>query len=159
MLWNLRHFWLLQTCICVIEVQTANLQTCVSDSFLVQIPPFWDRLHFRDLLCVWGFHVKWTKIKNVKHSHPSTTGFAASSPGSPRSPGRWDRNFLKETLLKTIWAALAALYLPWGLYWFMVMDSKPSRPNQTIPDLWTYLTYLSDLPTYLTFLTYLTYPL
>ena len=99
--------------------------------------------------------IKWLKIKNVKHSHPSTTGFAASSPGFPRSPGRWNPNFLKETLLKTILAALAALYLPWGLYWFMVMDSKPSRPNQTIPDLWTYLTYLSDLPTYLPDLPYL----
>ena len=132
--------------------QRCWLQGRVIEPDLLQIkvlPPCWARLQLRDLLCVWGFHVKWTKNKNVKHSHPSTTGFAASSPGSPRSPGRWDRNFLKETLLKTILAALAALYLPWGLYWFMVMDSKPSRPNQTIPDLWTYLTYLSDLPTYL----------
>ena len=44
------------------------------------------------------FRAKWRKILNVKHSHqiensnknshPSTTGFAASPPGSPGSPGR-----------------------------------------------------------------------
>ena len=44
------------------------------------------------------FRAKWWKILNVKHSHqiensnknshPSTTGFAASPPGSPGSPGR-----------------------------------------------------------------------
>ena len=91
MLWNLLHFCLLQFCLCKSELVQIEV-----------LPPFWAWLQLRDLLCSWGFHVKWTKIKNVKHSHPSTTGLAASSPGSPRSPGRWNRNLLKETLLETI---------------------------------------------------------
>ena len=81
--------------------------------------------------------IKWTKIKNVKHSHPSTTGFAASSPGSPRSPGRWNRNLLKETLLKTIFLfylnicvmkLTAALEVTHFYHWLWVSSANWGAP-------------------------------
>ena len=91
----------------------------------------------------------------MKHSHPSTTGFAASSPGFPRSPGRWNPNFLKETLLKIILAALASLIEILYTYLEDCIDSWlwiQSRPDQTKP----YLTFPTDLWTYQTYLIYLT---
>ena len=126
MLWNLLHFCLLQFCLCKSELVQIEV-----------LPPFWAWLQLRDLLCSWGFHVKWTKIKNVKHSHPSTTGFAASSPGSPRSPGRWNRNLLKETLLKTIFLfylnicvmkLTAALEVTHFYHWLWVSSANWGAP-------------------------------
>ena len=86
--------------------QQCKWQGRVIEPELLQIevlPPFWARLQFRYLLCVWGFRLKWRQILNVKHSHqiknsnkklsPLHHRFCCKSPRVPKQPRKSE--FLK----------------------------------------------------------------
>ena len=66
----------------------------------------------------------------------------------------WPAYIIYLTYLPDIlkWAQTKSCLVNW--FYTKLMDSKPSRPNQTyltfLPNLPTYLTFLPDLPTYLT---------